>query len=948
MTGRLPGLGCGVNTRELAMRVEQWESCKSVFEEALRYEGEQRTAFLQRACDGDAALREVVDALLAGHRSNTNFLEPPTGTGLQPIQVMLREAAADDPKRVGHYRVQERISSGGMARIYRAVRDDREFSQTVAVKLIKRGMDTEAIVQQFQRERQTLANLNHPYIARLIDGGSTENGLPFLVMEYVRGCLIDRYCDEHRLSVDQRLQLFLKVCSAVQYAHQNLVVHRDLKPANILVMSDGTPKLLDFGISKLLIGEGASSPLTTISSSKLMTLRYASPEQVLCKTITTASDTYSLGVILYELLTGRSPYNPDSLSRQGLEQLVCDGVPEKPSAVITAAICSSRATRPDKLRRRLQGDLDNIAMTALQKDPERRYSSVQQLADDIVRHLAGMTVSARPDTLKYRAAKFIRRNIVSVVAAAVIFLSLVGGTSVAVFGLFQARAEADKVKQLNIFLQEIFSMPNPQHRGQGVTVREMLDDAAKRFEHELVGQPEARASLHRTLGVTYLGLGVYRSAEAHLLAALDLRRRHYGEFSLESAEVLCDLGELANTQYNPQRATLLFRESLSLYRHHLGQRHPVVARSLRGLGVASYTRGTGHSLCGRRNDICDQDLYHDAEMSLSEAISILCEHDQEVPALYFMDLGMALQRQKKYSASESAYLEGIQASRRQFGDHSVAEAYIRFEYAQLFEARCEFDAAERMFREALAWQRKLLGSRHPYLALSLNRFADFLCQKLEDYEESEELYLEALDIRDNFADCERFRRNAKKYRRRLCALYAVTGDISSAIEVMQDLAKDVKRPDQRSVMHLTHLGDAYLAVGDYSTADQYYQIAISIVRTAWTPSKKEDVSYAHALLGSSRVLAVREDFDCAEAAVRQSIGILRRLLAEDDPRLADSLLVLGEVLMAQSRYEDAEAVLQECLEIRRNTFADQHSLTTAAQRLHDQCLAVLEKVDFGA
>lgn len=922
------------------MIAEQWESCKSIFEEALEYEGVRRDAFLGQACGGDPAMRKAIEALLAGHRSNTNFLEPPTGTELEPLQAILREEARGDPEWVGHYRVLERISSGGMGRIYRAVRDNGEFGQTVAVKLIKRGMDTEAVVRRFQRERQTLANLDHPYIARLIDGGNTENGLPFLVMEYVQGHLIDRYCDQQRMSVDQRLRLFLKVCSAVHYAHQNLVVHRDLKPANILVTDDGTPKLLDFGISKLLVDATSPSPVTTISSFKLMTLQYASPEQVLCETITTTSDVYSLGVILYELLTGRSPYNADSRSRQELQQFVCNRLPEKPSAVITAAICPSRTARPEKLRRCLQGDLDNIVMTALQKDPNRRYSSVQQLSDDIVRHLTGMTISARPDTLKYRVAKFIRRNTVGVVAAAVIFLSLVGGTCVALFGLLQAQAEAEKAKQLNTLVQNIIITVNPQHTGRDVTVREMLDDAAERLETELADQPEAKASLHRTLGLTYLGLGVYRSAEAHLQAALDLRRRHFGKSSLEVAESLCDLGELANTRYNPKRATPLFRESLGLYRRRFGQRHPAVARSLHGLGVASYNCGT-NACSGYRNGVRDQDYYQAAETALSETISILREHDQEVPALYFMDLGMALQRRKKYSAGERAYLDGIQASRRKFGNNSVAEAYIRFEYAQLLEARCEFDAAERMFREALAWQRKQLGDRHPYLALSLNRFADFLCQKLEDYEESEAIYLEALDIRGNFTDCERFRRNANKYRRRLCALYTRTGDIPKAIDVIREPTDQVlENPNKGGMKYLTLMGDAYFAGGDYSTANRYYQIVISYAETESVPRGREIVAYAHALSGAARILAAQKDLDSAESVARQSVSVLRCRLAGDDPRLADSLFVLSEVLLSQSRYEDAEAVLHECLEIRKNTFTDQHSLTTAAEQLHRQCLTI--------
>ncbi|MCG8408016.1 MAG: serine/threonine protein kinase [Phycisphaerales bacterium] len=365
------------------MVAEQWELCKSIFEQALDYEGSQQTAFLERTCRDKPNLRETVEALLVGHRSNTGFLEPPELSELQPLQEVLREEAAADPERVGQYRVLERISSGGMSRVFRAVRSDRGIHEIVAVKLIRRSMSTKAGVRRFRQERQMLANLDHPYIPRLIDGGTTESGLPFLAMEYVHGLPIDRYCDERGLCITQRLRVFVKVCSAVQYVHENSVIHHDLKPANILVTDAGVPKLLDFGISKRQSDEGAPSSAAAVRSPQCMTLRYASPEQVRGQTTTTASDVYSLGVILYELLTGRSPCNGDRLSRRELEQGVCDDMPENPNAAITSTMGPMRARHPDKLRYRFQENLDNILLTTLQKNPASRYSSVQQLSDEI-------------------------------------------------------------------------------------------------------------------------------------------------------------------------------------------------------------------------------------------------------------------------------------------------------------------------------------------------------------------------------------------------------------------------------------------------------------------------------------------------------------------------------------------------------------------------------------
>ncbi len=922
----------------------RWRRVAVLCENALLVDPKDRARFLAHVCNGDALLQSEVESLLQFEQELGSFLEPPRGIELQSLKSVLREETSGDPEWVGRYRLLERISTGGMGRVYRAVRGDGEFDQTVAVKLIKRGMDTEQIVQRFHRERQTLANLDHPNIARLIDGGTVESGQPFLVMEFVHGRAIDQYCDEHQLSVGQRLRLFLKVCAAVHYAHHNLVVHRDLKPANILVTDDGTPKLLDFGISKLLDGNDMPALATTFSTSRMMTLRYASPEQVSGKAITTASDSYSLGVVLYELLTGRSPYGTHQLSRLELERLVCDATPQKPSAAIKVGDFPSWATRPERLRNRLQGDLDNIVLTALQRDPQRRYSTVLQLSNDIVRHLEGKTVSARPDTLRYRVGKFIRRNTVGVVATALVFLSLVSGAGLAVFGLLQARseteravAEADRATRVGDVLRHILESAHPLHRGSGLTHRTTLDDVALQIESKFSDQPATRASLHRTLGLSYLGQGAYRSAEVQLQAACDLRRDHFGEYSLEFAESLSDLGELANTQYDYMRATFLFQESLKVYRRQLGVRHPAVARSLHGLGVAAYNHAcyNGHAYWGNMRA---QDLYLAAETAISEAIAILWEHGKVVPASYFMDLGMALQRQRKYSAGETAYVRGIQAAQQQFGQDSLAEAFVRFEYAQLLEARCEFEAAETMFRASLEWQRRFLGNRHPNLAMSLNRFADFLLQKLENVEESEALYLEALGIRENFTESERFRRSADKYRRRLCRLYAAEGNVSGAIDIMGGLIQRAKEnPVHWDKMHLVLIGDAYCAAEDYSNADRYYQLAFSLF-----PNREVDVVHALLLLGSARSLAARMSLDDAEHAAQHGLSILRRFLAEDDARLADGLFVLGEVLVAQARFEEGASVLCECLDIRLGVLGRQHSLTTACQHLYDRCLASRE------
>lgn len=398
-----------------------------VFAEALEHEPRTREMFLDAVCADDAAMRREVDSLLRAHMRAGDFIAS---------SIVSADSVLDSNlgRVVGRYRLLQRIGSGGMGNVYLAQRADAEFDQRVAVKLIRRGLDTEVILHRFRHERQVLANLEHPGIARLIDGGSTDDGLPYLVMEYVGGVPIDEYCDAHRLPIKQRIALFESVCEAVQYAHRNLVVHRDLKPSNVLVNPDRTVKLLDFGIARVI---DPSAPGTvanaTEPTNRRLTPRYASPEQVRGDLISTSSDVYSLGVILYELVTGRRPYVITSRSLAQIEHIVCTDQPTRPSAAIDAEspidavdgrtltireIAEQRSTDPGRLRRELRGDLERIILMALRKEPDRRYASADALREELSRLRRGLPISARPDTWRYRTARFLQRHRRSVIASA--------------------------------------------------------------------------------------------------------------------------------------------------------------------------------------------------------------------------------------------------------------------------------------------------------------------------------------------------------------------------------------------------------------------------------------------------------------------------------------------------------------------------------------------------
>jgi eukaryotic-like serine/threonine-protein kinase len=424
------------------MTPEQWERVSEIFENALSLDGAEREAYLREVCAEDPEFRDEVDSLLASHQQAGSGFLSASGTALeeQPGKIRLREVQAG--RRIGPYLVEQKIGHGGMGEVFAASRADGQFEKKVALKLVRSGYDTSFILERFRTERQILANLDHPNIARLLDGGTTEDTIPYLVMELVEGVSIDSYCDAHKLSVTERLLLFRQVCAAVQYAHQRLVIHRDIKPSNILVTKEGVPKLLDFGIAKILDASGS----TEATMLRPMTPEYASPEQVRGEPISTSSDVYSLGVVLYQLLTGRSPYRVETHTPAKLVEAITHEEPERPSTsvhrteaarakanspeITPEAVSGTREASPLRLQKRLRGDLDFILLKALRKEPAERYPSVEQFSEDLRRHLEGVPVAARKGTWTYRSGKFIRKHKASVAAAALVFATLVAAVVV--------------------------------------------------------------------------------------------------------------------------------------------------------------------------------------------------------------------------------------------------------------------------------------------------------------------------------------------------------------------------------------------------------------------------------------------------------------------------------------------------------------------------------------
>jgi non-specific serine/threonine protein kinase/serine/threonine-protein kinase len=511
--------------------------------EAIERAPESRDGWVNTVCAGDEALRAEVARLLARQKPAAQFLEE------SPLATVAESNGRSMVgERVGLYKIISEIGRGGMGAVYLAERDDAHFTRRVALKLIKRGMDTDFVVQRFRSERQILASLDHPNIAGLIDGGATEADLPYFIMEYVEGQPINKYANANNLSTNERLKLFRTVCSAVQYAHQNLVIHRDLKPSNILVTKEGEPKLLDFGIAKLLQADGEAETELTATAVRVMTPEYASPEQIKGERITTSSDVYSLGVLLYELLTGQRPYRVKSRQPDEIAKAICEQEPERPSAAVrmtafrvpTSVGSSDGDKSPTEVGtlntrnlKLLRGDLDNIVLKALRKEPQRRYGSADQFSEDIRRHLEGLPVTARKATLSYRASKFVQRNKIGVAAAVVILLTLLGGIIATGWEARKARIESARAEQrFNEVRQLAHSVLFDYHDAIAVlpgstAVRHRLVKDALQYLDNLSKETGNDTSLLRELAGAYEKVaaiqgGVAMSGRGTLLSASNL------------------------------------------------------------------------------------------------------------------------------------------------------------------------------------------------------------------------------------------------------------------------------------------------------------------------------------------------------------------------------------------------------------------------------------------
>jgi serine/threonine protein kinase len=739
---------------------DRWERLQELFSRAVELPPAERQAFVAKETSGDTELRaELLDLLVCDAGSaRTGPLTLALGAALDTTTRDRRKALVG--RVVGNYKLVSVLGHGGTGTVYLGERADRQYSAQVAVKIVDNGTMQGELGLRFRAERQILASLNHANIARLLDAGETDDGNPFLVMEYVHGEPLDRFCDRQRLGVRERLLLFLDICSAVQYAHQNLVVHRDLKPANILVTAEGAPKLLDFGIAKLLdAGEAAAAMALTRMNDRLLTPEYASPEQILGRPVTTASDVYALGVVLYELLTGLRPYTvPASASQLELERSICITDPPKPSAAVRRArdsgplegqsemlaVAAARRLTPEKLQKRLIGDIDSIVLRALRKEPTHRYNSIEQLASDIRRYLAREPVQARQGNWLYYSQRFIRRHAFGVAAGATFVLFLAVFAMVSNIQAQRIAAERDRAMQENIraedvsdFMLDMVSNADPwtysgMREASPETAEELLARAGRRIREDLSKHPLVRAKLLETIGVAYRRRGDDKSAISYLQDAVQIRKGlSGGQGDSETAAAMVDLAMTMREGGDVLASDRLLLEAKDILQR-IGQQHSLTyARMLANRGRVQMKLGKPDTA----------QVYYGEALALQQDVG--GPRDPETAAL-LVDSSVAFLWQEDLDSAERNARAALEIYATTRSKMHPDRTYAQSQLGETLRLQGRLDEAFVLLKEALLANRTIYGESGRPVADNLDSLAK-VRQAQHDLTEAEKYAREALE-----------------------------------------------------------------------------------------------------------------------------------------------------------------------------------------------------------
>ena len=852
----------------------RWRRIETLFHQAAEVDPALRDAFIAEACQGDTELRAELDSLLSSADQTLASLK---GSVAAAADGML-DGEQQDWTRIGAYRILRTLGQGGMGTVYLGDRDDDQYQRLVAIKVLRAGLSHRPELQLlFRSERQILADLDHPSIARMLDGGLTPDGSPYLVMEYIDGMAIDGFCQERKLDLDARLRLFRTLCAAVDYAHRHLVIHRDIKPLNVLVTQDGSLKLLDFGIAKLIHPyQGSAAEPGPDGNERLLTPDYASPEQLLGKPVSTATDVYALGVLLFELLTAELPFSGSRTDPTAQARAICEDRPEEPSAVCLRTRPLSAADA-----RRLRGDLDCIILKTLEKEPERRYANGSELLVDLDRYFAGFVVDAVPPTFPYRAGKFIRRHRVGAALtafAALLIVAFVVGmawlTQRATRGEALARREQE-------FLASIFKAATPEgSQGENVTARQLLDQAAGRLDTELASDPRLQAEMTESIGQSYMDLGLYDRAQPLLEHAVRLAEQSQGQSSAPYADDLSALATDLRLKGQFAAAEPLFRRAVALNQALHGQKSFEFAHSLSNLGECFY--------------LLDRDT--EAEQTLRRALAIerpLSDAVQDGTRNY---LALTLERRGDYPEAAVLLRETTDIDGRVQGRQSQDYLVSLHNLAGAQIDMGDLDGAYRSDQEVLATRQKIWGHDHPDTAYPLNNLGWILLEQGR-WQQAEPLLRQNVEIT-----------------RRMSA-----------------------NPGPRYAGALGNLARMLEQKGDYAGAAADFDQALLILTANGT---QQSWSIAKILVYQSLLQLDRGEATDALGLAARALKMQTDLGGNSNPQRAAGLLALGLANLVAGNAVEAEASFRDALSLRQRDFPSTHPEVLIVQaRLAEALLA---------
>ncbi|MDZ7719306.1 MAG: serine/threonine-protein kinase [Balneolaceae bacterium] len=832
----------------------KWEEVETIVDDVLQLPEDQRQTFIEERCKDDNKLKCEVTELLESITESEGWLENPEEYKSGLYEEITNDTEISGPdlslidKKIGSYTIKKKIGEGGMGSVYMAERTDDEFDHRVAIKIIRKGFASRENILRFKREQQILAGMNHPGIARLFDGGVTEEGYPYIIMEYINGTPITEYCNRNRCTVDEKISLFIQVLEAVRHAHENLVIHRDLKPGNILVTDSGDVKILDFGISKLL--EEDESPVITRTGARLLTLKYAAPEQIRQTNITTATDLYALGIIFYELFSGEIPFNLEDKTRYESEQIILNESPPKPSSKATS----------NHQKNILSGDLDAIALKAIRKEPEERYRVANEFLNELKNYQNGLPVSARNDTLRYRSQKFLKRNRRAIAVAVGIILLIIGFAGFYTWNITQernlARLEAEKAENVKNLLVELFQGNDPiTGDGESITLEELLASGTDEIINREL-EPPVKIELLLTLATIYQNITEFEKAQQLAAESLNLAQKHFGENSILVADSYIKLGGLEHDLGNYEEGREFFLKAKKILDEQASESHPLYATLYNHLGHAEEQLGnydSSHSFFRKSIDVLKNqaavdsslfirdikslargyyriDNYQKGDSLLLEALEASKSfhgEDDVITSSILGDLGMYKMTQAEYDEARNYYNQSLQIKEKVYGEDGHPNYTATLTNLGTLENQLgNYAVAESLFIKTMNIDEKLFGRDHPYVAMSKSHLASIYFE-WEDYEKAKRYREDAMDIYlDAYGDDHYY----------LAAMYKNYGKLLSAMgdyrqaelyfEKSQKIYENYQTTPDDSFAKLHYeRGKNYLKREEYQSAAQQFELA---------------------------------------------------------------------------------------------------------------------------